>query len=156
MFLVDIVERFVYRWDVDSRIKILCGKKFGGRMNSKFSLPLIQMALDICCWSAAWHFWHFYKTKSSWSCGHLVGNLGLHVISKKLPGHGNPFPLWCYLISFAGKPEFHVFITVFCLQVGLVDHRPICKYFRSRTYIAFLYALPLECFAGNRGTYKAV
>lgn len=49
-----------------------------------------------------------------------------------------------------------ILITVFCLQAGLVDHRPICKYFRSQIYIACLYALPLECFAGSRDTDKAV
>lgn len=157
MFLVNAVERFSCRWDVDSSIKILGAKEFGGRMNSKFSLLLIQEVLGICCWSPAWQFRHFYKTKSLWYCSHLIGSLGLDVTCKKLPGHGNPFLLGCYLlISFTGKPEFYVFITVFCLQVDFVDHRPICKYFRSQIYITCLYLFPLESFAGSRDIYKAV
>lgn len=69
VFLVDVVERFAYRWDVDSNIKIL--KMFGGRMKRNISLPSVQEELGICCWSAVWHFRHLCKIRSSWSCGHL-------------------------------------------------------------------------------------
>lgn len=52
--------------------------------------------------------------------------------------------LFLCLLQALQASQNSVPITVFYLQVGLVDHRPSCKYFRSRIYIACLNALPLQ------------